>query len=179
MINKLSVIAIFVVFLVPTANSQSVSSSQREELKSRLSSYGQCQATCAEDLAVLIVDKGVDDALAVAGLIKGGKSKPLSGPTGKLAFYAVLRKIYNSVGEVIDAYGVCSSSCDALHKDVVELGRSGLLGPITKGQPIPEDWFEDPRVRKIWDEYIKPLDPSDLPWQFHNDKRWAEIMNTA
>jgi hypothetical protein len=156
-----------------------VTEEQRREFVSRLSSYGQCNQSCAADLAVLIVDQSAASALAIAGLVKGGQSKALKGPSGYLALYVVLRQIWTSGGKIVDTHKVCAQTCDKLYSDVVELGRAGLLGPITNSTPVPEDWFKEPKVKALWDKHIKPLKPSDLPAAFHNDARWREIMNTA
>ena len=164
--------------LPSSAHAQAVSEAQRQELTRRLSSYDSCNLSCAEDLVVLTCNEGVADALAVLGLAKGGGTL-LKGPVKYLSLYAVFQKIKASGGKIVDTYKVCAQSCDDLYRDIAELSSAGLLGPITKQNPIPETWFNDPKVQAIWDKYIRPLKPSDLPAQFQNDARWKEIMNTG
>jgi hypothetical protein len=151
---------------------------QRKEFVRRLAAYGQCNQSCAADVAKVILDEGGAATLAVAGLAKGD-SKVLKGPAGILSFYLVLNQIWAGGNKIVDTHKVCAQSCDKLYSDIQELGSAGLLGPITAGKPIPEEWFKDPKVKALWDKHIKPLKASDLPAAFHNDARWKEIMNTA
>jgi len=171
-------VAVYVVGAEAVSAQAPVDSVQRQELASRLSSYGSCNASCAKDLAGLIADEGVSSALVVLGLTKGN-SKLLKGPVGYLSAYAAFVKIKASGGKIIDTYKVCVQTCDGLYKDVVDLGSAGLLGPITKDTPVPETWFADPKVKAIWEKYIRPLNSQELPAQFHNDARWKEIADTA
>lgn len=155
-----------------------VSGTERAQLVQRLSSFDSCNADCAKNLAVLIVDGGVASALVVAGVVKGSE-KLKSEKMHYLSLYAVLRKVWASGGDIIDTYKVCAQTCDSLYHDVVELGRSGLLGPIADNTPVPETWFNDPKVKAIWNSHFKPRKPVNFPPQFHNDAKWKMILNTA
>lgn len=161
-----------------TSAQSGVSEAQRKILVDRLSSYGSCNFSCATDLLTLTTKEGAKDALTIIGLTKGD-SKVLKGKVGKLSVYVAFLQLKESGGKIVDTYKVCVQTCDKLYDDIVELGSSGLLGPISKDQPVPDSWFENPKVKAIWEKRIRPLKASELPATFHNDKRWQEVMNTA
>lgn len=156
---------------------QMPSAEERQILTERLAAHGSCNKECAKSLAALLFDESITNALAVIGLVKG--SSKLSTSEKALSLYALLRLIKASGAKVVDSHKVCAANCDTLYSDVVELAQSGLLGPITKGRPVPDAWFDEPKVRAIWGKYFLSLTPAQMPPQFHNDRRWKEIMNTA
>lgn len=159
---------------------------EKEALRKALQEYTECNQNCAIELATIIIDKGIDQAIdLVASIpnISSEKNKNTSAEKNKklriALFYALARRSAERGEKIMSSHGACSNSCDKLNSDIVELARAGALGPMLKDDKVDPEIFKNQRILEIYLKYVKPIPPNQLPWTFHNDEWWKKIGSTG
>lgn len=148
----------------------------RTELEIAFTKYTECNSGCAKELALQIGDESVEEALETVGIIEGTKSKKISKKLKVLGFYAFMRSAFERGKEIVNANNVCANQCDALNKEIVTLGRAGLLGPMLRGEEVNSEALSKP---EIWDAYLKFVKPIELPAEHKGDEWWKYIQSLS
>ncbi|WP_157102653.1 hypothetical protein [Sphingobium sp. TCM1] len=148
---------------------------QVSNLRQSLTNYTTCNRGCAKELAENIWIKGGEVALETIGVFASAKTEK-GAPIKYLLFQSYGVRIYNLGTEGIRENRACHLKCDQLFAEVVELARQGSLGPLVRGD---QSVFDDPRVLEIYLKNVKAIDPSELPWTFHNDQVMDEYFRTG
>jgi hypothetical protein len=139
-------------------------------LTTALQKYTSCSTDCAKQLGLQILNESADVGLKAVGAIKSNDSAPNAIKVA--TFYVLLRSIYES-GKKIGANNVaCYQTCDELNKEIVTLGRSGLLGPMLKGGKLDESTFDSPKVIDAYQKFLKPV---QLPAE-ERGSAWAKYI---
>jgi hypothetical protein len=144
----------------------------KAKLKAAIEQYSGCQTTCAEDLAVQLVDSGVDVALSTVGVIKS--SPKLPNALKVLTFYAFARNVYTAGGKIINDNAACYQKCDDLSKAIVTLGRAGALGPMKRDEAIDPEILKNAKVLDAYQQFIKPI---PLPAE-ERSKEWGKYIES-
>jgi hypothetical protein len=142
----------------------------RAALKAALQKYTSCTSDCAAELGLRILNESVDVGLKTVGAIKANASAPNA--IKYASFYVLLRSVYESGKKIINSNAACYSSCDSLNKEIVELGRAGLLGPMLKGGNVEESTFNNPRILDAYQKFLKPI---QLPAE-ERGAAWAKYI---
>jgi|ERR1043166_5316612 hypothetical protein len=174
MIRKLVIASSLAILLLGEAFGQPYDPKiDQQALQMALDQYTSCQKACAVGLATDFFNAGVEGGLKLVGAAATfSKDKKV----GALAFYAAARGIYQSGKKVIETEATCSGSCDDLNKEIVALGRAGLLGPMLKGGKVDKDALDNARVFNAYIKYIKPI---PLPAEERSKEWWKYIQSLS
>jgi hypothetical protein len=151
---------------------------EKQALRTALEQYSSCNQTCATDLAVVIVDKTIEEGLdLIASLqtLATAKNKLMRAAL----FYTLARRAVERGEKIVSTHGACAQECDKLHSDVVTLARAGLLGPMLRDGRIDSAVFANPKILAVYIKYLKPIPPENLPWHFHNQDWWRRVRDSA
>jgi len=155
-----------------------VSAEQQTALKVSLESYSSCNAGCAAEVAKTMGNEGVDAFLGFVGA-SAVKSTDKNKMLRMATWFVFMRSVYESGKKVVSTHAVCANTCDAMHADIVTLGRAGVLGPLLKNGKVDEQLLNNPKVLETYLKYVKAVPPEQLPWQFHNQSWWKKIASTV
>ncbi|MBX5157669.1 hypothetical protein HJB89_11100 [Rhizobium sp. NZLR8] len=153
-VQRLVLAAGLAAMLLASSSFAQDASAYKKELRSALESYTACTTSCSATLAADIIDKGVDMGLKTVGALKTSSSKD---SVKYVTFYVLMRSIYDSGAKLINDNAACYNTCDSLNKEIVELGRAGLLGPMLKDGNIDEATFTNQRILDAYQKFVKPI----------------------
>lgn len=174
-VRRLQVAAVMTCFLalaaVAPANAYDAAV-DKAALKTALQQYGSCSGDCAAALVPLILNASVDVGLKTLGTMKA--TEKASKMVKYASFYALIRMINETGAKVLKEHKACYETCDSLNKEIVELGRAGLLGPMLKDGKIDEAAFSNQRIIDAFTKFLKPI---QLPAE-EKGEAWAKYISS-
>ena len=148
----------------------------KEDVRRALQGYTSCNSSCAVELAEKIGNESVDLGLETVGFLASARSTEVSKKVKVVMFYALMRSAYERSKKVISTHAVCASKCDELNKEIVSLGRAGLLGPMTRGEQVNETALNKP---EIWNAYLRFVKPVQLPAEHRGEQWWRYVKSLS
>jgi hypothetical protein len=143
-----------------------------DKLKSQIAEYGSCQGGCAAELAKDLVAAAPDAAVKTVAYLKSAKK--LDPKLGVLAFAAFAQNMYANGKKIVNDDIACYQKCDDLNAAIVQLGSSGALGAMKRGDRIDPEVLKN---QKVLDAYMKFIKPIPLPAE-ERSKEWGKFISS-